>query len=220
MPILYSVVARGKCILAEYAESNLSGNYALVTQVLLGKIDLNSGDTKMTYSFNDEHLFHYLVQDGITFLCMTDKGSRRRTPFLYLEDLGRRWGATFGGAGHTAIAYAMNRGFAPVLRRQAEHFNGQDGDDIERVKNQIDEVKDVMMQNIDSILERGEKLELLVERSDNLVQESFRFQKSAKALKRSQYWRRIKMTFFGLVLMLSFAYFVAASACGFTFNDC
>mmetsp|Transcript_5101 Transcript_5101/g.7049 ORF Transcript_5101/g.7049 Transcript_5101/m.7049 type:complete len:220 (+) Transcript_5101:66-725(+) len=219
MPILYSVIARGKCILAEYAEKNLGGNYGTVTQVLLGKIEENQNETRMTYKL-DQHLFHYIVHDTITFLCMADDAARRVIPFQFLEDIQRRFHATYGGAGQTAIAYALNADFAPVIKRQMDYFNSQEGDDIGRVKNKINEVKDVMMQNIDNVLERGEKLELLVERSDNLQQESFKFQRSAKHLRRAQLWSKVKTGFFVSLIVLCFCYFVAATVCGISLNEC
>lgn len=37
---------------------------------------------------------------------------------------------------------------------------------------QVDEVKGIMTENIDKMLQRGEKLELLEERTDNLVFEA------------------------------------------------
>jgi hypothetical protein len=51
------------------------------------------------------------------------------------------------------------------------------------VQAQIDEVKDVMLENIDRVLERGEKIELLVDKTDRLNQQAFRFEKSVSGLK-------------------------------------
>jgi hypothetical protein len=39
-------------------------------------------------------------------------------------------------------------------------------------------VKDVMIENIDRVLERGEKIELLVDKTDRLNQQAFKFEKS------------------------------------------
>lgn len=30
-------------------------------------------------------MFHYIVENGVTFLCMADEQSRRRIPFAFLE---------------------------------------------------------------------------------------------------------------------------------------
>ena len=51
-------------------------------------------------------------------------------------------------------------------------------DNISKVKSQIDNVKDVMISNIDRVLERGEKIELLVDKTDKLNHQAFKFEKS------------------------------------------
>ncbi len=51
-------------------------------------------------------------------------------------------------------------------------------DNISKVKLQIDNVKDVMIENIDRVLERGEKIELLVDKTDKLNHQAFKFEKS------------------------------------------
>ena len=65
----------------------------------------------------------------------------------------------------------------------------------------------IMCENIDNLLERGEKIELLVDKTDKLSQTAFKFEKSSRALKRSVYCNRIRMyllVFF--VIAVSVAY--------------
>lgn len=35
----------------------------------------------------NRHIFHYIVEDQITYLCMADDDLKRRVPFLFLEDM-------------------------------------------------------------------------------------------------------------------------------------
>merc|ERR1711918_14387 len=66
--ILYSLVARGRVVLAEYTST--SGNFPTVTRMLLNKIPSNT-DSKMSYKY-DTHVFHYIVESEITYLCMAE----------------------------------------------------------------------------------------------------------------------------------------------------
>jgi vesicle-associated membrane protein 7 len=70
-------------------------------------------DGKMTYVY-DNHVFHYIVEDGIVFMCMCDDQSetKKRIPYAFLDDVKDRFKADYGGAVKTAIAFAMN-GTAP-----------------------------------------------------------------------------------------------------------
>jgi hypothetical protein len=86
MPIFYALIARGKnVVLAEYTAR--TGNFATVTRVLLGKI--GPEDAKMSYVY-DSYVFHYMVEDGITYLCLADEQQKRRIPFLFLQDVKER----------------------------------------------------------------------------------------------------------------------------------
>jgi hypothetical protein len=59
------------------------------------------------------------------------------------------------------------------------YFNtNPSADTITRVQSQIDTVKDVMIENIDRVLERGEKIELLVDKTDRLNQQAFKFERT------------------------------------------
>lgn len=38
----------------------------------------------------NRHIFHYLVEDQLIYLCMTDNDLKRRVPFMFLEDMKAR----------------------------------------------------------------------------------------------------------------------------------
>ena len=82
MPIVYALISRRKDVMSEYTAS--SGNFPVITRVLLGKIP--DTDSKMSYVY-DAHVFHYIVDQGITFLCMADESTKRRITFAFLEDI-------------------------------------------------------------------------------------------------------------------------------------
>eukprot|EP00730_Choanoeca_flexa_P008321 TRINITY_DN12475_c0_g9_i3.p1 TRINITY_DN12475_c0_g9~~TRINITY_DN12475_c0_g9_i3.p1 ORF type:complete len:186 (+),score=14.77 TRINITY_DN12475_c0_g9_i3:41-559(+) len=112
MALIYSLVARGNTILAEYTDS--SGNFTTVTQNILDKIP--SRDQKCTYVY-DQYLFHYIREEGIVYLCLADEGFGRRIPFAFLAQISKDFSPYKNGA-HKAIAYGYNREFSPVLQRQ------------------------------------------------------------------------------------------------------
>mmetsp|Transcript_18765 Transcript_18765/g.74893 ORF Transcript_18765/g.74893 Transcript_18765/m.74893 type:complete len:267 (-) Transcript_18765:80-880(-) len=196
--IVYAVVARGTVVLAEYTQS--SGNFPTVTRVLLAKIPSN--DARMSYVY-DEHVFHYLVDDGVTYLCMADETTRRRVAFAFLEDAKLRFAAGYASIAHRAPAFTMNEEFGPVLERQMAYYNNADVSggappahdhaDIARVKTQLDDVKHVMVENIEKVLERGERIELLVDKTDRLNQQAFKFEKTSKQLREAIFWRKVKV---------------------------
>ena len=62
----------------------------------------------------------------------------------------------------------------------AKYQDPVNADQIMKIQKNLDETRDVLHQTIDSVLQRGEKLEDLVERSGELSAQSKLFYKQAK----------------------------------------
>ena len=172
----------------------------------------------MTYQY-DNYQFHYIVEGGICYLCMSDTLNKHRLPYAFLNDMRERFLAQYGSqAPLTAIAFSYNEEFAPVVGQRMQYYNSDDAegsiDNIGAVKNQIDQVKENMVQNISSLLERGERLELLVERTDSLNQQAFRFESSSRNLRRAMAWKQLRC-YITLGVAAAFILLIAsASMCG------
>ncbi|CAO3564257.1 unnamed protein product [Mortierella alpina] len=213
MSIIYALVARGSVILAEY--TNSSGNFTTVTEAILAKIPPNN--SKLTYAY-DRYLFHYICEDGVTYMCMADDTFGRRIPFAFLLDIKGRFLAHYGRErAMVALPYGMNE-FSKTIAKQMEYFStNPNADRIKQVQGEIEQVKDVMVHNIERVLERGERIELLVDKTDNLNQQAFAFKKRSTALKRTMWWKNTKLTIIlgGVVVFL--IYLIICGACGFPF---
>ena len=97
----------------------------------------------------DEYAFHYVVENGICYLCMSDEKNKHRVPFAFLEEMKRLFLTKYGHETPlTAIAFAMNEEFSPIIRDRMEWANSDEADraidNIGSLKGQIDEVKDVV----------------------------------------------------------------------------
>eukprot|EP00037_Helgoeca_nana_P038233 m.19492 g.19492 ORF g.19492 m.19492 type:complete len:218 (-) comp9972_c0_seq1:180-833(-) len=185
MSLIYALIARGNTILAEFTDS--SGNFTTVTQNILDKIP--DKDAKCTYVY-DRFLFHYVRERGVVYLAMADEGFGRRVPYAFLAALQKDF-QPFLGRVDSAIAYAFNREFAPVIKRQMSYFsksNAGGGDKMSAIRAEMDEVKGVMVENIEKTLNRGEHIDLLVDKTENLSDSSMRFKKKSTKLKNSMWW--------------------------------
>lgn len=193
-----------------------TGNFPTVTRVLLSKIPQEDG--KQTYVY-DQYLFHYIVENGICFLCMSDELNKHRIPFAFLTDMKDRFTAKYGREEpQQAIAFAYNEEFSKIIAERMDYFNSDEADksidNLGAVKSQIDDVKGVMVQNIERVLERGERLELLVERTDRLNQQAFRFEASSRSLRRTMKWRQMRGYVVGGVAICVLLFILIATGCG------
>ncbi|XP_062232884.1 vesicle-associated membrane protein 711-like [Phragmites australis] len=127
-----------------------------------------------------------------------------RIPFAFLEDIHGRFVKTYGRAALTALAYTMNDEFSRVLSQQMDHYsNDPNADRINRMRGEINQVRSVMIDNIDKVLERGDRLELLVDKNISLR----RFQHGVMAAL--------------ILLLLVIIYVVLVFVChGFTLPTC
>jgi vesicle-associated membrane protein 7 len=93
-------------------------------------------------------------------------------------------------------------------------------DAVARVRGEIAEVKTVMVQNIERVLERGEKIELLVDKTESLNAQAFRFKKQSTHLRRAMWWKNAKLVLALSGALVCLALFVTMSACGLRFEKC
>ncbi|KAF9159536.1 hypothetical protein BGX20_002902 [Mortierella sp. AD010] len=188
----------------------------LVTEAILEKIPPNN--SKLTYVY-DRYLFHYICEDGLTYMCMADDSFGRRIPFAFLQDIKEKFLAQYGReqALESLVPYSMNE-FSKTIAKQMEYFSTDpDADRIKHVQGEIEQVKDVMVQNIERVLERGERIELLVDKTDNLNQQAFVFKRRSSMLKRTMWWKNVKLMVLLGVAVVVLTYLAISAACGFPF---
>ena len=88
----------------------------------------------------------------------------------------------------------LTSSFSTTIEATMERFDGGGSNrKLQKVKSQIDDVKDVMASNIDKVLERGEKLEDVLEKSDQMKDHAMQFKTKGKKLRRMLYCQNIKM---------------------------
>ncbi|XP_022982139.1 vesicle-associated membrane protein 711-like [Cucurbita maxima] len=218
MAIIYALVARGSVVLAEFSATPT--NASSISRQILDKIPGND-DSHVSYS-QDRYLFHVKRTDGLTVLCMADDTAGRRIPFAFLEDIHQRFVRTYGRAVHSANAYGMNDEFSRVLSQQMEYYsNDPNADRINRLKGEMSQVRNVMIENIDKVLERGDRLELLVDKTTNMQGNTMRFRKQARRFRNTVWWKNVKLMVMLIILLLMIAYLVLAFVChGVTLPTC
>lgn len=80
--------------------------------------------------------------------------------------------------------------------------SGKD-DAISNVQREIDDVRGIMTRNIEGLLERGERIDLLVDKTDRLGSSAREFRVRSRGLKRQMWWKNVKlMGLLGLVVVL------------------
>jgi hypothetical protein len=135
-------------------------------------------------------------------------------------------GAVFECLAENKKAYSQNRSNRPGLERALKanvdrYSSGRDK--IGEIKSVLDQTKITMLNNIDAVLERGEKIDTLTERSELLVTEAGNFESGARDLKWSMYKKRCLLFIVIFVILAIVIFLIVLFACkkdGLNFDKC
>ncbi|PKU64709.1 vesicle-associated membrane protein 714 [Dendrobium catenatum] len=211
MAILYAVVARGTVVLAEFAA--VTGNTGAIARRILERLPPES-DSRLCFS-QDRYIFHVLKADGLIFLCMANDTFGRRIPFAYLEDIHMRFMKNYGRIAHSALAYAMNDEFARVLHHQMEYFSSnQTADTLNRLRGEVSEIHTVMVDNIEKIMDRGDRIALLVDKTATMQDSAFHFKKQSRRLRQALWMKNAKLLALLTLVIVLLLYIIIAACCG------
>uniref|UniRef100_A0A7S3BB69 V-SNARE coiled-coil homology domain-containing protein n=1 Tax=Haptolina ericina TaxID=156174 RepID=A0A7S3BB69_9EUKA len=93
-------------------------------------------------------------------------------------------------------------------------------DKFSRVQDDLDEATEIMRHNIERVVDRGEHLELLVDKSEGFSNSARQFQKHSSGLRQALWWKNFKTvamcSSFAFTLILAVLYF----KCGWAFSKC
>ena len=91
---------------------------------------------------------------------------------------------------------------------------------VQRLRDDVEEVKGQMVQNIDKVIERGERLDDLNERTENLNARAGEFQTVSTRLKRKLWWQNVKLWIILIIIVLVIlAVIIVAIAVGVSQSD-
>ncbi len=135
---------------------------------------MSNGGKKRSRFSSGEHAFFVLLDDrDILYLCLSSSKSQTQ-PFFYLEAVKASFVAKFGydRIFQCRDLYELNEDFALSLQALAANAEQLKEQDIATtVINQIENVKDRMISNIDKMLERGNQIDSLINKSEQLSEE-------------------------------------------------
>ncbi|ESO03229.1 hypothetical protein HELRODRAFT_80799 [Helobdella robusta] len=203
MPIQYSLVSRGKTILAEQAM--VPGNFSQVVPHVLSLI-ADSREPRKSFTHTD-FMFHSLKEDEIIYLAIADKDFDESMAFRYLSEIQTKFYSRYSAFAYVAFAYAMNMEFSKVMLAKMKRYNAA-------MQDQLEDIKRIMARNVEEVDNRGEQLGLLMGRTEMLSNDTRAFQRSSRAGWWEMLRKNLKWIILILLTLLLVTYIVASAACG------
>lgn len=163
---------------------------------LLKKLN-NRSAAKMSIESN-QFVFHYVIENGICYLTLTDKSYNKRLAFLFLEEVSRDF-VSYLQAEHgedwmrtvetTGRQYAFIKFDQVIQKKRREYSDPNSAANMKRLNDDLQSIHNVMRKTIDDVLDRGNKLDDVSEMSKNLANESKQYSWGAKKLSTMALWK-------------------------------
>lgn len=214
--IFYAVVIREPDIVLSENEK-VSGNFPQITRKILGKLPRQG---RFSYTYNSSYCFHYMSSGELIVLCLADESFQRRIAFLYLEDIYSRFLDRYNAFLGKLITFGA-KDFNETLLSRMEYFNSDvKTDKLEVLKTNLGQLRTVMIDNIDKVLARGEKVEMLVKKTETMSENAVVMRKRSTQLRKKLWWRSVKMYAVCLAAVLLVLVMMGVYWCGVTFDHC
>ncbi|GET89892.1 vesicle-associated membrane protein, putative [Leishmania tarentolae] len=220
MPINCSLVVFERVIIAE---ESVSPSVRVALQKMLGLLPCH--DAKVSYQL-ERDVFHFFIESDIIFACTTSGHYENRIVFGFLLHIKDAFKRSFAGRAdcyprHTDLTPENCQDFSSTLASSRKTFNeGREEDKVERIKEQLNTTREVMLRNLDSIIERGDHIDTLCDRTELLRDEAQGFHSNARSLNHTVLLQKLSIVI-GLAISLAvLALIIAFAICGINFQKC
>ena len=146
--------------------------------------------------------FYYQDENDITFLCMGENIDVE-VAFSYLADVRKKFFATYDQQKiQTSYSYQL-KSFSDEIQKLQDFYIKNPQSKLAMLRNNINQTSEIMHQNVEKLFERNEKLEITLQKSNNLLGNSDVFYKNIHRIKMKQKYKRLKyIVIFILVVLI------------------
>ncbi|KAF2248615.1 vesicle-associated membrane protein-like protein [Trematosphaeria pertusa] len=226
--LLYACIAHNANVLSEHTAS-ASSNASSLLSVILPKLTHSTAEHKTLDSGTYFTHYHTLSPSsfpaeqssagGLTFLCVAEKQLGQRIPFGFLANLQKKFFEEFPPE-NTDFASLPSYGcasFNAVMRRLMQEQGGTQAgqqDALRTAQQEIEGVREIMTENIERVLERGERIDLLVDKTDRLGNTARDFRVRSRGLRRRMWWKNVKLMVLLVLVVIFLIYLFVGFGCG------
>ena len=156
---------------------------------------------------------------GLTYLVIADSSFGRRIPFGFLVEIKKQFLSRYDPATTDFAslppygAAAFNTELKKLMISQGTTQAGKN-DAIGNAQSEIENVRGIMTENIERVLERGERIDLLVDKTDRLGVGAHDFRVRSRGLRRRMWWKNVKLMVLVVVVVIFLLYLFIGFGCG------
>ncbi|KAK6204973.1 uncharacterized protein RJT21DRAFT_117453 [Scheffersomyces amazonensis] len=151
-------------------------------KIIISRITPNAEPQATIESGN--YNIHYLISNSIIYLCISDKSYPRKLAFSYLSEISSEFQNSHGqdALSSTARPYGFSS-FDNFLSKTKKIYQDQRAQsNLDKLNNDLADVKKVMTKNIEDLLYRGDSLDKMSDLSSILKNDSLKYKRRAQRI--------------------------------------
>ena len=197
--ICYALISRRDVILCDHRQK-LEGNFESTCQEVLSNVLKRELNDRFSFD-HGQYTYHAYVGGDLIYVCVTDVRFDHNIAFNCLFELERQFVSKgLKERAKSAGLYSLRTAFGPTMASILAKFSASDV--LGRLESKVENVTGIMRQNIDKVVQRGDALSDLNERSDLLAHSSTDFRQNSIKLRKKLCWRNVKLWVILVILLI------------------
>lgn len=182
--------------------------YKNQVKAIIKSLSASASESRCTIEAGPPFNFHYCIDKGVCYLCITDRLFPKRLAFSYLEQLGQEFYSKHGReVDMTTRPYAFIQ-FDTAMQKIKKSFqDAKTQQNLNRLNEDLKNVTMIMTKNIQDVLQRGEKIDKLGMMSSHLTLESKRYARETRNLNLQLLYRKYGIPILLILFLLLVIYF-------------
>ena len=199
MSFVYGLVGFETTPLAEYETAE--GNYAEIGHELLGKI---GHDDSRTVFEQGQYLFSgFGSKTGLTILVLSKSSVDVKTRFFVINEIQSKWQSKYGSKAATMRPMEKSAEFRGEIQRIFTMMESPTQAKIQQINKNISDAQEIMTQNLSAAIARGEQLNVMEQKAEDIRSSSSQFQRDARKVKNEMCCRRYMYYILGGIVILA-----------------
>lgn len=134
-----------------------------------------------------------MSDDELSFAIITDEKTARRTAHLALDEVSKLFKKMF-----VESPSKLNAATCEVFKAPSQQLlvklsdENQVDDKVKRVKQTVEEVKGLALDNVERVLQRGQQIDEIIAATDDLQAQAQGFQRNSRSLRNQMWWNSMK----------------------------
>ena len=215
MSIKYNCIMYENTIMSE----NYSQYYSLSPNVKndIRELSITLTEPKTRRIITDGEMYYGFmnINEKYNIICLSDGKFSKKLMMDFLKSIEEDFNQLSNYQSHFNTIQLKN-----LLREKTDYYNDPRNDQIQNIKNQINDVKTMMIENIDQIIERGENIDTIVDSTGELSHLATGFRSNATRLQRRLWWKNIKMGITIFLIFLILIFIILMIICHPNFSKC